>query len=244
MDTLPIDTTRTLVAFDPRALQASQATLGDWTRAKLAELDAETDDLQQQLHVAAETRFQTEPWRRQLAKARARRIFYEKVLAAVEAGYLVIPNLPMRAFAVRRREGALPPEERSTVWRGRVTIPARLPAGEGEYVGGEPDISSELVSTGKKDSMGKEIWEKEWFSIGYAGTVFPVVAVHAEVLRATERALALRLFDAVGLVAPSETARPVGDPIVIGRIVDPRTKPWSPKGLTFFIAWWFDRRAL
>jgi hypothetical protein len=63
-------------------------------------------------------------------------LYYEKIKAAVEAGYLIVPNFPIDVFAVRvkrakQREATATYEYRADYKTAKAEL---LPAGEGRYV--------------------------------------------------------------------------------------------------------------
>jgi hypothetical protein len=69
---------------------------------------------------------------------------------------------------------------------------------------------------------------------------FPFTFAKPQILKATSRAMALKVFDELGcLPAPNRRARPTaGDPIIVGRIV--HKEGWSEKVFTFMVAWFMD----
>jgi hypothetical protein len=73
---------------------------------------------------------------------------------------------------------------------------------------------------------------------------FPVQAVKPIVLDATQRALAMKIFDSIGVVQNGGAGGFVqrrGDPIVVGRLIDPRG---NGRMVTFFVAWWLNTKDL
>jgi hypothetical protein len=68
---------------------------------------------------------------------------------------------------------------------------------------------------------------------------FPIAAAQAEVMTATQEAMALKVFDAIGICPPQRK----GDPLIIGQIMMPGTR-WSRKTVSFLIAWHLDLRTL
>ena len=86
---------------------------------------------------------------------------------------------------------------------------------------------------------GKDVERHAYEAVDYDDPDFPVVLVKPVVLDATRRAMALRIFDRIGVVTGRKQ-----DPIVVGEIIDPRTNlRWSHRSqrrVTFFIAWWLN----
>jgi hypothetical protein len=66
---------------------------------------------------------------------------------------------------------------------------------------------------------------------------FPLQGVMPEVLRATSRAMALKLFDQLGVVLNNGGR----DPIVVGQLLDPKG---NSRLVTFFVAWWLNTDTL
>ncbi|NIN69677.1 MAG: hypothetical protein GTO63_34330 [Anaerolineae bacterium] len=78
-------------------------------------------------------------------------------------------------------------------------------------------------------------------------------------MKATSRAMALKIFDEIG-VLPSETPKGRaqtrdrrqlvrsgsmrGDPILVGRLLDPRGTKRNPKVMNFIIGWRLDTSTL
>ena len=76
---------------------------------------------------------------------------------------------------------------------------------------------------------------------------FPVTMAKPDVIEATSRAKALKIFDDLAILpgyAPSKgTTPPKGDPIIVGRIIDrARSGPYNTHYLTFIIAWHINTR--
>jgi hypothetical protein len=74
-------------------------------------------------------------------------------------------------------------------------------------------------------------------STGYDEPDFPFALVKPAVLDATQRAMALKVFDTIGVVQ-NDSGR---DPIMVGQLLDPRG---NGRLVTFFIAWWLDTSTL
>lgn len=223
---------RQLVALTPQELPAAQQSLVDWCRAKVAALEQEVHEYEQAREEARLAKWSQRRWVSLVTRTKARVAYYQKMLAAVEAGYLLVPNFPIDAFAIRVRR---PPGYRESQqgWVNSFQESAeRLPAGKGEYVSPGVKAMSTTRPERKSDgSMGQREWKvstQQWSPVD-----FPVAAVRPEVLAQTRVAMARRIFDEVGLVQ-NQVA---GDPIVVGRILDPRG---NGRCSTFFLAWWLD----
>jgi len=60
------------------------------------------------------------------------------------------------------------------------------------------------------------------------------------IMEATSRAMALKIFDDFGILP----AQRKGDPMIIARIIDPRSRSYSDKHVSFLITWHLDTRTL
>lgn len=227
-----------LAALTPESVQAAQSVLTEWCQAKLAAVRAEIRDLSKNYREAQKAKWRSQPWKRHIDLSQRRLDFYGKVLAALEAGYLVIPNLPLDVFAIRTAR-AVPLRGDTTSWGQQHQQEAQaLPAGEGRYVSPRPTTSS---STNEFiDEHGKPTKKTWFFAESFQDVEFPVVGVRPQIIEATHWAAALKVFDEIGLVSTQVNVRR-RDPIIVGRIRGPhRTHP----GVTCFIAWWLNTRDL
>lgn len=223
-----------LVAMTPTELAVAQSSLSEWCERKLAELQRELDDAQANLAIAKKSKWRTAGFQTHISSVRRRIVFYEKAAAAVDHGYLLVPNFPIEAFAVRRDATATPYSEGR--WPDNVADnpPMKLPAGEGEYMSPTPLTRQDVRKEVPRGEGKTEI--EHWFSnAGVAELDFPVELAHPRVLDAVQKAMELRVFDRIGLVGGPHRRK--GDPIVVGQILDPRTTTWSVRQLTFFISW-------
>jgi hypothetical protein len=168
----------------------------------------------------------------------ARRItYYGKLKTAVEAGYLVVPNFPVTLMAVRVDRDRQP--EQTDSWKHDPKVsradPQLLPAGVGRYV--DNALFVEDISYAVSDGKGGTTMKALYKSGAYDEPDFPFAMVKPTVMDATQRAMALKVFDAIGIVQ-NDSGR---DPIMVGQILDPRG---NRRRVTFFIAWWLDTRTL
>lgn len=130
-----------------------------------------------------------------------------------------------------------------------------LPVGTGRYVdetNPHRDLSYDSKERNPQTGEIKTVHHRQTQITAYdEGVDFPVALVRPEILAATERAMALKIFDEIGVVHGQGTMskrQRRSDPIVIGRTLDGgkgRGYGGEPKHfVTFFIAWWLDTRAL
>lgn len=233
-----------LVARNPNEMALAKTGLELWLRGKVQSCDVEHEELRTAASEAAEHGWKTDTLTRHEGLAKKRGDFYRKVLAAVGAGYTIVPNFPIDVFAVRVKRPR-PPREISTSTRSQrnatqaaneIKAPG-IPQDEGRYVGAMP--MGTVGSYPTKDSSGKEI-EKYFFETNdYTEIEFPIEAARPEVMTATAEAMALRVFDEIGICPQSRK----GDPLIIGTVLSPKVG-YSQKRVSFLIAWHLDLRTL
>jgi hypothetical protein len=223
-----------LVARNPAEMQSARASLSLWLTRKIAAADTDIADYEASLEQATKNRWNRAGLRKALNQAIGQRTFYEKILAAVEAGYTVIPEFPIDVFAIRvEREGPIPEHVASRYKNGLALRPEAadvLPEGEGEYVSNTPKASDWQES--KTDEKGNKYTVYHRSAVALQDVVFPVRAARVEVMSATAEAMALRVFDEIGICPAQRKA----DPLIIGRILAPK-KGYTQKSISFLIAW-------
>lgn len=229
-----------LVALNPGELAQAQSHLIDWCRRKIGELVNDRADAEERLRVTANTALHTDAFTRQVNKAKQEIVYYQKLVTALEAGYLIIPNLPMSLFAVRTKRVNPSGEAYHGAWNVPDVRPQALPQGEGRYVSPRPTVSSRK-ETEWNEQQKKDVEVTLYEAADFREISFPVALVKPSILEATKHALALKLFDEVGIVNNQE---PKADPIVVGRIRHPQWRNWNQRQTTFFIAWWLNTRSL
>lgn len=234
-----------VTALVPEQMSSCQSALVAWCQQKIADVRGEAVELRGAFEQAKAKKWKTSVLRRHALLAEKRVVFYEKMLAALEHGFIIVPNFPVGMFAVRK-EGS--PDRR---YLGYVKvgysrpkheqIPDNLPEGEGEYQNPYPYV----YDFGRtKDEHGNEIVAtapNAWKELD-----FPVAMAKPEIMEAADRAMALKIFDQLGIL-PAEvirTGRATRDPIIVGQLVDPRSTTYNKKVVTFMIAWHLDTRAL
>jgi hypothetical protein len=226
-----------LVALTPVELAGAQASLIDWCDKKIAQMSEEIGLLRDGFNLAQQRKWKITGWANQVELAEQRMRFYGKVKFALDHGYLIIPDLPINVFAVRTNATEPPyhlyrrkPRINSTY--SNDVLPEQLEVGAGEYK--SPVPATTRTTKKERDYKGNEVDMEYFRTCALREMQFPVALAQAKVIDATHQAMALRVFDEVGLVGPPRKA----DPIVAGRILDPREHVTLHRGMTFFIAWW------
>jgi len=225
---------QTLVALSPHDVPVAQQQLSTWCRSKIAALGSELRDHRQNLRHARVSKWKTSPWSSLVNKTKRRMIYYAKIKAAVDAGYLVVPNFDIDVFAVKTMRLSPPNTDDHTLAQ-----PDLSPPGRGRYV---DDV---VFSYQREDELTHRDGTKHKRVVdvptGYDETPdIPLRGVKPIILDATQRAMALRIFDQIGVVKQRRQ-----DPIIVGQVIDPDVnhKFWK-KTICFFIAWWLDPSTL
>jgi hypothetical protein len=236
-DVTPEPDDLTLVALTPADMVPAQAELAAWCDRKLVAVKAEQSDLEANLELATMHGWKHASVAAMLNRTAKRVLYYEKIKAAVEAGYLIVPNFPIDVFAVRvqrakQREATSTYRQRQDYQTAKAEL---LPAGDGRYVDDRLFTTDESYDERLPDGKTKRI--ERYASGDYDAVDFPVIAVKPAILKATQRAMALRIFDQMGTVT-NQSGR---DPIVVGQLLDPRG---NGRRVTFFVAWWLDTASL
>jgi hypothetical protein len=234
-----------LVARSPQEMAAAQEDLGAWLTAKVAAIDQEVSELKAATEAAIQNGWQHQTLAGQLSKARQQHVYYAKMLQAVKAGYCIIPNFPIDVFAIRVTRQKPSAHAASTKYSyqdpGRMIAdeqPQLLPAGQGRYVSPQQTVKR-WNDAPIKDEKGNETIERWAKPVNFGDISFPLIAAQSVVMNSTQQAMALQLFDAIGICPES---RPKGDPMIIGQIR--LSKSRGSKMASFIIAWHLDVRTL
>lgn len=237
------------IAVNATEMQQSTTQIKAFLEGKVASLDVEVKELSDALDVAVKNKWAVKTYRSQLKKVESRRLYYSKLVSALHAGFTIVPNMDCDVFAIRTKKtvwpkwngnsgtshysysGASPrvPDEKEMV----------LAVGAGEYK--SPIQAFHENQSKTEDDGGKELYHVRQVCDGYADIEFPFAAAHSVVMDATSRAMALKIFDRIGIV-PQTGRRLRGDPIILGQIV--RKEGYSEKVASFLIAWHLDVRTL
>lgn len=228
----PVSGDLELVALAPSDMPAAQQALTAWCDHKIRTLSDELKEIEDHRLIATANGWKMASLTSRINLTARRVTYYEKLKAAVEAGYLIVPNMPVDVLAVRvKREKPL---YASSEYEGSSKFnvtPQILPPGEGRYVDDRVFTrdASHAVSTKDGGTTVKSLHIAD----SYDEPDFPWTAVKPAVLDATARAMALKLFDQIGVVSNTSGR----DPIMVGQLLDPRGQR---RCATFFLAWWLN----
>jgi len=229
----PIDIN--VVALTPAEMVPAQHDLIAWCGRKIQSLTDEGDELELHQKLAIQNGWKTSVVVAALNRNAKRITYYTKMRAALEAGYLMVPNMPIDVLAVRVKRAS---GKRQTAegWHRFQSHPELLPVGEGRYVDEQPlETSGEFEG---KNYKGEPEIKTRYISAEHDDEVdFPIALTKPVVLEAVGRAMALKIFDQIGRVQNGGGR----DPIYVGQLLDPRG---NSRVATFFLAWWVNTRDL
>lgn len=233
-----------LCARNTEEMNQSRQQLTQWLTAKIRAVKAEAEELAQARDMAIKQKWGNATLKRHADIATKRLSFYEKVRSAVDAGYTIVPNFPVDLFAIRVNQPT-PPSLRYSKDNNyqRFDVPPvpvkALTEGEGRYVD-----SAVIGNTTQRELLNekKEQFTRYYFDVAdYREVEFPISCARPVVMNATAEAMALKVFDAIG-ICPQRKVRQ--DPLIIGQIQRKRGGYMGPQIVSFLIAWHIDLNTL
>ena len=222
-------------ARNPSEMEDAQTSLIQWCDSRLAQERASLAEAEENLAVAKKAKWRSAPWQRVVNLSKRKVAFYEKMQRALCAGYYIVPDFPVDVFAIRTKAQAPKKQVGHSAWDQKLQSAQVLPAGEGRYVSDQPEIWQESYEA--RDKEGNPVTERVYWAEDFQDVDFPLRLVKPEILDQTAAAMAMKVFDEIGVLPAGRK----GDPIVIGRIYPPHRKD-SP--VAFFIGWWLDTSEL
>lgn len=224
-----------VVALTPADMVPAQQNLIAWCDRKIRALGDEADELELHQKLAIENGWKTSVVTASLNRTARRITYYGKIKAALQAGYLLVPNMPVDVMAIRVKRGTPITKTSTSEWRAGVVGVESLPPGEGRYVDQEAYTRSFEVPD--KNYKGEPTTVTHYQTTEFDEVDFPVALTKPVVLERVAQAMALKVFDSIGRVQNSGGR----DPIYVGQLIDPRGRG---RVATFFLAWWVDTRTL
>lgn len=238
-----------LVARNPEEMQAARNDMLAWLKSKLTTVEVEVREMNAALNEARTNGWKTDALQRARNRAIQLETFYFKMLMAVEAGYTIIPDFPLDIFAIRvQREHVTAGMRESNSTYGWPDVPNeqsdRPPAGIGEYKNPSQLVRHQEV---KRKEGDKEVVTRYTTPTQFQDEIiFPMTAARPLVMNETAKAMALKVFDQIGICRPVEQGRIVsygkGDPLIIGQILHQRAS--GIKVVSFIIAWYLNLNEL
>lgn len=234
-----------VVALHPSEMETSQQKTIAWVAAKIRDLGIERDEFEANLNIAIKNKWNTARPKSHLSRVVSRIKYYEKLKAALVAGYFIVPAFPGTVFAVRttKQKPNTQWHEASHSWGNVVPVQEAmlLPVGKGEYV--NPALRVMVKKNTAATPENKEPAYYHYSEPEFPDIDFPFVLAKPTILDATQRAMALKIFDDISVAPPVNTAKK--DPMVLGRIFAPKAASWAPRpSVTFLIAWFLDLKTL
>lgn len=221
-----------LTASMPQEMVLAQQQLIDWCDHKIKSVQFDSNELKESYEHAKANGWKSSVLKRHYELSIKRLAYYEKIRGALLAGYYIIPNFQVDMFAIRTDKSD--PKSSVRSWHYDHEQDAKsLPIAEGEYKNPFPLVRhhSRTLSDGKKEDWSTaEGWDEIEFPISMAKPI---------IMEATTRAMALKIFDEIGIV-PHERK---DDPIIIGRIFI-KEGTYKKKRVSFMISWHLNTNAL
>jgi len=216
---------------------SSQTTLIAWISQLIRKTEVELKERTENFEIAKKNHWNLVRIKQDLHRLSQKAETYHKLRAAFEAGYILVPDFTIDIFAVRTTRKKPTKNFRSgeNRWNGP-TVRAQeseAPAlGEGRYVSEEAITAEKTYTIDKKAADGTVspvMLVNRWAEKFREEITFPFALSKPHILTATERAMALKIFDEIG-VSPARTFRKK-DPVVVGRI------KYLSRNFDFLIAW-------
>jgi hypothetical protein len=238
-----------VTAENAAEMQDCQEALITWCSAKVADLRHQFNELTEAFKHAVKRKWKSDTLKRHAALAEKRVSFYERILIALKEGYQIIPDLPVTIFAIRtdRKNPATMVRYHKTSWRpspDNFQESKPLPAGEGDYKNPLPTVLIDDKGV-KKDEQGREFHHYQtWSAKGWNDIEFPIQMAKPKIMKAATRAMALKIFDELGIF-PEDRKK---DPIIIARMKVPSASAYmsrfGPRYVSFVVAWHLNTRDL
>lgn len=228
-----------LTAVLPQEMVGAQKQLISWCDAKVASIRNESEELRLATEHAKAAKWKHSTLQSQYNKSLKRIEYYEKIKAALEHGFYIVPNFPIQMFAIRKG-GHKDPKgfERDSASWGRRNFEQNaqeLPEGDGVYRNPFPIV----VREEKRKTDGTLVVES--YPRAWDDFEFPINMAKPQIMSVTQTALALKIFDRVG-VMPS-VKKKKEDPVIIGQIIN-KIGPYSERIVSFMIAWHLNTNVL
>lgn len=217
--------TNIVSAVSPTELVTAQKSTLTYINERIEFVKLEIADAEKNLEHALQSHWAVKPFRNLLNKQVRRLNYFEKIKAAIQKGYLIMPSIGWpEGIALRVKDG------NKVRWDGQRICIQKNALGVGEWIDHKAVIQDHI----EENENGRRFRVTDSKSTN-TEIDFPVALIKPEVLDATQIAMADKIFDRIALATDS------GDPIVLGEIYHPTV---SYRRITFFIAWFLDVRTL
>jgi hypothetical protein len=214
-----------LTATIPEEMANSQKELIIWCEAKIKSLKADEIEIKEAFEHAKEMKWKYRTLENQYKKYAKRISFYKKIKAALLEGYYIVPNFPVQMFAIRTKRGAPLTQFSESYWGDKKQNTGELQIGDGEYKNPFPIVerNRDKLPDSKEDVCS--------YATSWDEMEFPISMSKPQIMKATSRAMALKIFDEIGVFPKYKNE----DPVIIGTIV--QKNGYTTKKVSFMIAW-------
>lgn len=239
-----------VIAETPQEMRECNNALIAWCEQKIKAMRTDYIELEASYKAAVARKWKSSVLKRHAQMAKRRVEFYHKIQQALVAGFYIVPNFPVHVFAIRTKKEA-PLRLLTTVKQTYRPYPSKdqqtgaLSEGEGDYVSPFPEVAVQDDGPTGKVSYGDaehkfSSWATHWKEVD-----FPLCMARPRIMEAAGRAMEMKLFDDLGVLSSSpDRRRGCGDPIIVARILDPRSTSWNKRFVSFIIAWSLDTGTL
>jgi hypothetical protein len=224
-----------LIALNRPQLEAAHAKMITFVQGRRARLLADMDEERQALEIAIKNKWAVKRHHAALDRMSKKVTFWDKIEAALNDGFVILPNFELNVFAIRtdakKPRGAM---TNSRYQNNFFQTAKLLPAGKGRYVSPAPTVMEQTsqISDGKGGT--KELYSA--WPTTFDDVDFPVVMAKPALMTAAGNAMTAKVFDEIGVAVDSRhSGRRSGDPVLIGRIRNP-----SGPDVSFYLGWYFD----
>lgn len=216
----------------PHEMQQCQSALMKWCQQKIASIREEINAANSEMEIAIKHKWRASGWKKRIALDERRITFFGKILAALKAGYSIVPNFPITLFAIRSNVTTPKGQAETSRW-GRFEQNAQpLEIGKGDYKNPFPLIQEDGIT--EKNNEGKEVQKKLYYPVEWDEMEFPASMAKPHIMESTAEAMKSGIFDQFG-ICPPERKR---DPMIIAQIIDPRPVAYgSRKAISFLVCW-------
>lgn len=222
-----------LTAMAPLEMVNAQQQLITWCDGKLVSLRHESKELFDAYEHAKFMDWKYSTLEGQYKKSLKKISYYEKIKSALLEGYYIVPNFPIQLFAIRTNRKKVSGSS-GQYWGDFRQEEQELIAGDGEYQNPFPVVVRQQAI--HKD--GVELRKSHSYADEWAEMEFPITMSKPNIMKATSRAMALKIFDRIGVMPATKNE----DPVIIGQII--RKNGWTKKIVSFMIAWHLNTNVL
>lgn len=225
-----------LTALVPSEMISAQSNLIQWCKNKLDALINESNELKLAFEHAKKSKWKFSTLENQYKSSIKKISFYEKMRAALNNGYFIVPNFPIQMFAIKTNDNNPKRQFTYSYWGDKKQKAKELPMNSGEYKNPFPIVENNSWKETDGNGNVKEkdsSYAKEWDDFE-----FPITMAKPDIMEAYTRAESLKIFDQFGIMPAVKNE----DPVIIGQII--RKQGYRTKTISFMIAWHLNTKDL